>query len=77
MHTENLKEKGFMLGMDQMNLNTFLDYFEIINMGTVKSKLLLTFAILDGVDGDGFVSEDNFEAVVSMMLEVKAYLTGE
>ena len=66
-----------MLGMDQMNLNTFLDYFEIINMGTVKSKLLLTFAILDGVDGDGFVSEDNFEAVVSMMLEVKAYLTGE
>lgn len=77
IHCNGMSNKGFSLGMDEMNINTFLDYFEIINMGSLKSKLLLTFIILDGADGDGYVSTDNFEEVVRMMLEVKAYLTGE
>lgn len=77
IHTEEMENQGFMLGMDKMNLNTFLDYFEIINKGSLKSKLLLTFLILDGVDGDGFITKSNFEELVEMMLNMKAFLTGD
>lgn len=60
-----------------LTLNTFLDYFEIIQVGRRIHKLILSFDILDGADGNGIIGWNNFYGLTRVLCKINAFLTGQ